>query len=132
MRITVDTNVLVRLATNDVPEEARRAATALRNAEHIAVPTLALCEMVWVLSRAYRRSREQVELAIERLRNTPRVFMDDPAVSAGLAVLRSGGDFADAVIAVEGSRLGGATFVSFDKQATKLVAEIGLDAHALS
>jgi hypothetical protein len=35
------------------------------------------------------------------------VLVDRPAVEAGLAVLASGGDFADGVIAFEGRRAGG-------------------------
>ena len=44
--------------------------------------------------------------------------MDHLAVEAG-------GDFADGVIAHEGRWLGGETFVSFDRQAVKLLAAQG-------
>jgi len=44
-----------------------------------------------------------------------------PAVDAGPVMLDAGGDFADGVIACEGSWLGGATFVSFDKKAIALL-----------
>ena len=40
---------------------------------------------------------------------------------AGLAVLESGGDFADGAIAYEGELLGGPEFVTFDQQAAKLL-----------
>jgi len=49
-----------------------------------------------------------------------------PAVEAGLALLKAGGDFADGVMAYEGTWLGGETFISFDKQAVELLAEQGL------
>jgi predicted nucleic-acid-binding protein len=39
-----------------------------------------------------------------------------PAAEAGLALLDAGGDFADGVIAYEGSWLGADAFVSFDKK----------------
>jgi hypothetical protein len=42
------------------------------------------------------------------------VLVDRLAAEAGLAVLESGGDFADGVIAFEGRRAGGPVFVSFD------------------
>jgi hypothetical protein len=38
-----------------------------------------------------------------------------PAVEAGLSVLDAGGDFADGVIAYDGSWLSGEVLVSFDK-----------------
>ena len=51
MRITADTNVLVRGVgvVGDDPAQAAAAARALRNAERIAVPLPALSEFVWVL-----------------------------------------------------------------------------------
>ena len=56
MKITVDTNVLVRAAVLDDPEQAQRAATVLRNAEIIAGTVPALCEFAWVLMRGYGRA----------------------------------------------------------------------------
>ncbi len=47
-------------------------------------------------------------------------------------MLDGGGDFADGVIAYEGQALGAATFVSFDKQAVKLVKQSGMAAQLLS
>jgi predicted nucleic-acid-binding protein len=55
-----------------------------------------------------------------------------PAVEAGLAVLDQGGDFADGAIAFEGHWLGGEEFVSFDKQAVKLLKAQGKRARLLS
>jgi predicted nucleic-acid-binding protein len=37
----------------------------------------------------------------------------------------AGGDFADGVIAFEGRRLGGDVFLTFDRQAAKLIAAAG-------
>jgi transposase len=54
-----------------------------------------------------------------------------PAVEAGLSVLEAGGDFADGVIAYEGSWLGGETFVSFDKKAVVLLIKQGQSARLL-
>ena len=48
-----------------------------------------------------------------------------PAVEAGLALLDAGGDFADGVIAYEGSWLGAEIFISFDKKAVRLMKARG-------
>jgi predicted nucleic-acid-binding protein len=56
------------------------------------------------------------------------VKVNRPAVDAGLLVLEAGGDFADGVIAFEGSWLGGTTFVSFDKNAVAILSEQGIQA----
>ena len=53
-------------------------------------------------------------------------------MDAGLAVLNEGGDFADGLIAYEGTWLGGETFVSFDKKAVSLIARQGQQAKLLT
>ena len=63
--------------------------------------------------------------AIRALMATANVAMNRPAVEAGLLALEAGGDFADGVIAYEGSWLGGDTFVSFDKKAIALLKAQG-------
>ena len=51
MKMTVDTNVLVRAAVLDDPERARRAAKLRRDAEISAVTVPAPCKFAWVLMR---------------------------------------------------------------------------------
>jgi predicted nucleic-acid-binding protein len=121
MKVTLDTNVLVRLATQDDPVQAALALNVLKKAKLIAVPTPALCELVWVLLRGYRYTPAQVAHALQALMQVSQVVCHTPAVLAGLALLESGGDFADGVIAFEGDLLGGSEFVSFDQQAVKLL-----------
>ena len=53
------------------------------------------------------------------------VRTDHAAVEAGLAMLGLGGDFADGVIDYEGRRLGGETYLTFDKKASKRVSASG-------
>lgn len=119
MKVTLDTTVLVRLATQDDPAQAALALQVLQKASLFAVPTPALCEMVWVLLRGYRYSPVQVAHALRSLLQVRQVVCHRPAVLAGLALLEGGGDFADGVIAFEGGLLGGTEFVSFDQQAIK-------------
>ncbi len=87
----------------------------------MAVPTTALCEMVGVLQRGYRYTPEQISHAIRTLLQVSQVVCNTPAVLAGLALLQTGGDFADGVIAFEGELLGGQEFVTFDQAAAKLL-----------
>jgi predicted nucleic-acid-binding protein len=125
MKVTVDTNVLVRAVVQDDPAQAQLAATVLTDASLIAVTLPCLCELVWVLRKVYAFQIADAVLAIRALLGTTNVEMNRPAVEAGLAVLEAGGDFADGVIAYEGSWLGGETFVSFDKKAVALLASQG-------
>ena len=131
MRVTADTNVLVRALVNDDPAQAKLAAHTLTGAELIAVATPCLCELVWVLRTVYGFPPDDVGMAIRALLATANVAMNRPAAEAGLAVLEAGGDFADGVIAFEGQWLGGETFVSFDKKAVALLAGQGLAARLL-
>jgi predicted nucleic-acid-binding protein len=121
VRIIADTNLLVRAATLDHPVQGPLAANALAEAETVALPLPALCELAWVLSRAYRIATADIALAIRRLLDSANVVVDRPAAEAGLAQLESGGDFADGVIAFEGRSLGADIFVSFDRDAVKLL-----------
>lgn len=120
MKVTADTNVLVRAAVGDDPIQSPAAAKALRAASLIAVTNPALCEFVWVLSRAYKRSSADIAGAIRRLLVADNVAADRLAVEAGLAFLEAGGDFADGVIAYEGTQLGAEVFLSFDADAVAL------------
>jgi predicted nucleic-acid-binding protein len=126
VRITADTNVLVRSAVRDDKKQAAAADRILKSAEVIAVTLPCLCEFVWVLRKLYDISPHDVAEAIRNLLAVAKVQADRPAAEAGLAVLEAGGDFADGVIAHEGVRLGGETFVSFDKQAIKLLQGAGV------
>jgi predicted nucleic-acid-binding protein len=131
MKLSVDTNVLVRAVVGDDPVQARIAAQVLTEAELIAVALPCLCEFVWVLRRVYGFSSSEAARAIRALLATANVETNRPAVEAGLALLEAGGDFADGVIAYEGSWLGGQTFVSFDRQAVTLLTAQGQRARLL-
>jgi predicted nucleic-acid-binding protein len=59
-------------------------------------------------------------------------MVNHQAVAAGLAMLESGGDFADGIIAQEGRWLGADTFVSFDRRAVALIKAQGHDVRLLA
>jgi predicted nucleic-acid-binding protein len=132
MRMTADTNVLVRAITGDQAAQSKAAKAALLKAEIVAIPTSALCELVWVLSQGYKHSPGNISEAIRRLINGANAVVNQPAVEAGIAVLNAGGDFADGVIAYEGNWLGADTFVSFDKRAVRLLEAQGKSARLLA
>ena len=132
MKVTVDTNILVRAVVRDDAVQAAAAATLLQEAELIAVSLPCLCEFVWVLRRLYGVGPPDIVVALETLLAAANVVLNRPAVDAGLAILKAGGDFADGLIAYEGGWLGADTFVSFDKQAVSLLTEQGQQARLLA
>lgn len=126
MRLALDTNVLARLVLGDDPGQSAAAARTVDAAREVAIPTHALCELVWVLGARYRRPRAEIVGAVRAIVGLPNAVCDRPAVEAGLAVLSAGGDFADGVIAHEGARLGAEAFATFDQRAARLLSQRGV------
>ena len=132
MKITADTNVLVRAITGDDEVQSRAAQSELAKADVVALALPALCELVWVLSQGYKIPLGEIAETIRRLMNSGNVVMNRPAAEAGLAQLEMGGDFADGAIAYDGSWLGADVFVSFDKKAVALMQARGEAVRLLS
>ena len=132
MRITADTNVLLRAYLSDDEAQTRAAIDVLETADAVSVTLPCLCEFVWVLARRYKIAPDDIAAAIGTLLDTSNVIVDRPAVASGLAMLKAGGDFADGVIAHEGRRLGGETFVSFDRAAVELLMARGVPSRLIA
>ncbi len=131
MKVTADTNVLVRALTEDDAEQSKAAQLALREADIVAVTIPTLCELVWVL-QGYKIRPSDIAGAIRGLLSGANVVANRPAAEAGLALLDAGGDFADGAIAYEGNWLGADTFVTFDKKAVGLMQAQGKSARLLA
>lgn len=132
MKISVDTNVLVRSVVRDDPTQAQVADETLRAASLIAVSLPCLCEFVWVLQKVYRFAPDKIALAIRALLNAKNIVSNHPAVEAGLTLLEAGGDFPDGIMAYEGARLGGEVFFSFDRKTISLLKKQGFPGKILS
>jgi predicted nucleic-acid-binding protein len=131
VKITADTNVLVRALVGDDARQSREAQAELARAELVALAIPALCELVWVLAQGYKIPITEIAEAIRRLINSANVAVNRAVAEAGLDALEAGGDFADGVIAHEGKWLGADTFVTFDRKAVKLLKASGNAARLL-
>jgi predicted nucleic-acid-binding protein len=116
----VDTNVLVRYITRDDPTQERAASRFLESArtrsEPVFVNVIVLCELVWVLGRAYEYSRAEVAAVIGRVLATEQIVVED-ADLAWLALSdfkASKADFADCLIGRKNQRLGCDATVTLD------------------
>lgn len=125
MRITADTNILVRATIKDETVQTEAARHLLITATHVVIPVTVFCEFAWVLGAGYRYKREQISIAIRQYLQADTVVTDRQAVEAGLAFLALGGDFADGAIAHQGRHLGGVYFASFDNEARKHLSRLG-------
>jgi predicted nucleic-acid-binding protein len=132
LKITADTNLLVRLAVLDDARQAKLAADTLAEADLVALPMQALCEFVWVMRSGYDRNLADIARTVRAMLAAENTITNRPAAQAGLAALDDGGDFADGVIAFEGSALGGAEFVSFDRGAVMMLKNQGRAARLLA
>lgn len=132
MKIIADTNVLLRAALGDDPVQSASARRAIEGADAVVVTEHALCEFAWVLKSNYRLRKDEIGFAINKLCAARNVVLDSAALDSGLKIMEAGADFADGVIAYEGRRLGGETFVSFDKKAVAAIAKRGAEARLLA
>ena len=128
MRITLDTNVLLRTVLRDDAEQAEAAEALLARAAVLAIPIPVFCEFSWVLRRSYRQTASQVADTIQSICAIETVVTDNRAVDAGITALRSGGDFADGAIARQGEILGGTVLATFDHRAMAILRQGGLAA----
>ena len=76
MKITADTNVLVRAIIGDDPGQSKIAQSDLSSAEVVALAMPTLCELVWVMSRGYKVPSADVAETIRRLIDTANVSLN--------------------------------------------------------
>ncbi len=122
--VALDTNVLVRLFVDDDPDQRQRVEKlvgSLTRERPGLVHPVALCELVWVLRRAYKVPREAVADAVAHvLRTSALRVIRRPYVQKALALYTSGGyDFADCLLAAEYAAEGG-QMRTFDQKAQSL------------
>jgi predicted nucleic-acid-binding protein len=129
VRLTADTNLLIRIVTQDDADQARIAFDLLSSAERVVVSLPCLCELVWVLRAVYGFSSGELDKAVRSVTDPGNVITDRSAVEAGLRLLAAGGDFADGVLASVGMDLGADAFVSFDRKAVALLNQLEIAAH---
>ena len=118
--IAVDTNVLVRLLTNDDPQQGARAARLFAS-DNVLIPKSVLLETEWVLRFSYGLARTAIVAAFQRLLSLDSVTLEGaPAVRAALRDYAAGMDFGDA-LHVRSSE-GADTFFTFDRKLVRAAA----------
>lgn len=124
--IGLDTNVLVRYLTQDDPVQSAQVNTVieqLSTEKPGAISHIVLCELVWVLSRAYQYSREQVAEVIHAVL-TCQEFQTERVDMAELAFLdyqQGNADFSDYLLARRHQQMGAEYTVTFDRKAAGAV-----------
>lgn len=122
--IGLDTNVIIRfLAQDDAAQSpiATRFMSRLSAERPGFVSAVVLAELSWVLSRAYKASREEIADAVEGLlRSAELVIENADAAYRALGVYRAARvvEFADAFIAQTAALAGAGETVTFDRSAS--------------
>lgn len=119
--IGLDTNVLVRFLVRDDAAMADRAERAIR--EHCSaeqpgfINHIVLCELAWVLERAYDYRRADVANVLDALcRATDFQVQDVEIVREAVASFAEGrADFADVLIGLTNRALGRDGTITFDR-----------------
>ena len=121
--IGLDTNVVVRFLVQDDQVQsaiANRFMSRLGREKPGFISSVVLAEITWVLSRAYKSSREDIARAIEGLLHSAELIVENAdAAYRALAIYQASpsAEFADALIAETASLAGAAETVTFDKNA---------------
>ena len=123
--VALDTNLLVRLLTNDDPEQARRVADLIDDSSACFVPITVVLELEWVLRGAYQLPREAIIRAFLGLIGIRHLQLEqEQQVLQALEAYGQGLDFADALHLLRSE--GCAALVSFDRAFAAKAGELAL------
>lgn len=79
-KVTVDTNIFIRLFTIDDEVKFKKAKELIEKAEKgkikLLVPYLVIAEIVWVLEKVYKRNKIEISEVITAIINTPGIEVE--------------------------------------------------------
>ncbi|MDP9191668.1 MAG: type II toxin-antitoxin system VapC family toxin [Acidobacteriota bacterium] len=119
--IGIDTNVLIRYVVGDEPEQSATASEMIERTidggETLFISQIVLCEFVWVLSHAYRFTRDEIVDALQQVRRSAQMTIEgaDEVRRATEAYAVQRGDFADYIIAERCMASGCSSVATFDR-----------------
>ena len=123
--IGLDANVLVRYITQDDKEQAAIADRIINKYTKppyaILINDVVMCELIWVLEKAYKYKKEQIVMVIKQILITKEFVFEKYNVLwfALDQYIHNELDFSDALIAQKNKYLGCKATFTFDKAALK-------------
>ncbi|QQV74880.1 hypothetical protein H6P87_00422 [Rickettsia tillamookensis] len=130
--IGIDTNILIRYLTGDDKVQSIKATELIERysgqENSIFVNNIVICELVWVLERGYKYSKEQIILVLKEIFSTVEFSFENQQV-LWLSVLEYENykaDFSDILIGKLNIFNGCNYTVTFDKAASELTMFNGL------
>lgn len=123
--IALDTNVLVRYLARDDEAQFEITAALIKNCtsdEPAHVCREVMIELVWVLERSYKYSREEIGEVLLSLVTASQLSIESAQNIASVVNLyrKEGFDFADLMIRQAANRSGASVLKTFDLKLAKL------------
>lgn len=124
--IGIDTNILVRYITQDDEIQSRQATELIESAAgvyaSIFINNIVLCELVWVLERGYKYSKQQVIEVLKAVLTSVEFCFEDHKIlwTSVLDLEKSNADFSDILISKINNINNCTTSYTFDTNASSL------------
>jgi predicted nucleic-acid-binding protein len=124
--IGLDTNLLIRYLTQDDPAQSRKAAAvveqALSGGSSLFINHIVLCEVIWVLDRAYGFTRNTLGDVLENILQGKQFEIEDkPTAWQALNDFKaSKADYADCLIGAKNRKAGCTTTLTLDRTTSLL------------
>ena len=121
-KAVIDTNIIIRLAVQDVDKQREACIKLLERAKNkeltLYVLPVAILETVWILEKYYKLPRKKVRDFVEALLNTPEIVCDMQNVfKQAIAVYEEKNiKFADAVMGYWGLAKGTSEVYTYDEK----------------
>ena len=122
--IAIDTNLLVRILTNDDPIQARRAVKILQS-DDVFIPKTVILETQWVLHHAYAINKADIIAGFQKLLGLSNIFPENSeTVTQAISWYEQGLDFADALHLASSRRSD--KFATFDAAFARKAQKVSL------
>ncbi|MBS0349947.1 MAG: type II toxin-antitoxin system VapC family toxin [Proteobacteria bacterium] len=121
--IAIDTNILVRIFIDDLNDsQVKKSRDLAKKAKNVFLSEIVLVEMVWVLSRAYDLTKQQILAILQEIyENSAFVVEREQNFLEGLLLFReNNADFSDCMILVAAKKADVKDFYTFDEKFAKL------------
>ena len=123
----IDTNVLLRFILNDdAKQHAKVRKYFISNELLLYLPIMTLCETIWVIKDKMKIPRQSVIQILTALVEQNNILTANEAFDYGMKFLKSGGDFADGVIAYQTQCHDNAILLTFDKKSHKIAKQLNI------
>lgn len=122
---SADTNVLLRWALDDLPDQSTKAARLLEGSDEVSIADAAIIEMAYVLEKVYKLERKLVAGYIRAVMGLGSAQCNRSLFSKVLPLYEDNGQLSmmDCYLSAYAEINGTAPLCTFDKQmATKLSA----------